>query len=114
MLCTQSYLLPNTTSSSRLSALGIPSSFKLLGYTVTVQEIPDLPDVGRYGDFDRDTHTIRLYTDGQSDHHLLHSFFHEATHALLEIAGYMEDSEDERKVDLLAGLIAQAVLTRSR
>jgi hypothetical protein len=79
-----------------------------------VKEVPDLPDIGRYGDFDRQDNSIRLYTDGQSDHHLLHSFFHEATHALLEIAGYMEDSEDERKVDLLAGLIAQAVQSRSR
>lgn len=99
-------------SSSRLNAIGIPSSFKCLGHTVKIKEIPDLPDVGRHGDWCEDTNEIRLYTHGVDDSLILHSFYHELMHCLLNRAGYTELSADETLVDIVGGLLGQFHTTR--
>ena len=99
-------------NSSRLSALGIPSSFTVLNHNIRVKEIPALPDIGRYGDWDSDRNEIRIFTHGVCDDVILHTYYHELMHCLLDKAGYPDLSNDEVMVDQLGGLLAQYLYTR--
>ena len=96
-------------NSSRLAALGIPSSFKVLNHTITVSEIADLPDLGKYGDWDGDRNEIRLFTTGVVDDVILHTYYHELFHCLLDKAGYPDLSSDEILEDHIGGLLAQCL-----
>jgi len=85
----------------------VPKEFQLLHHHIQVKEIP-VPDVGKYGDTDFNTQIVRVFRDPDtSDDTMLHTYFHELVHLLLEYAGYPEDSKDETKVDVLGGLLAQ-------
>jgi hypothetical protein len=94
-------------NNSKLSALGIPSEFQCLNHTIKVTEVPDLPELGKYGDWCADTNEIRLFTQGVCPDMITHSFYHEVVHCLLERSAHQELSQDEQLVDLLGGLIAQ-------
>lgn len=88
---------------------GIPREFQVLNHTVRVKEIPNLPEVGRYGDWDADRNEIRLFTHGVCEDVIVHSFYHELIHCLLERAGRQDLSTDETLVDTLGGVLAQAL-----
>lgn len=99
--------LQPTINNSELSALGIPSSFKILNHTIHVLEIPVLLDMGRYGDYDGNRNEIRLFTEGVCDDVILHTYYHELMHCLFDKAGYPDHSNDETLVDQIGGLLAQ-------
>lgn len=101
-----------TTSSLRLVALGIPNSFKLLNHTITIKEIPDLPDSGRYGDYDGDRNEIRLYTAGVVDSVIVHTFYHELYHAFEDKGNLADISDEEVRCDVFGGLMAQYIDTK--
>ncbi|MBT8450108.1 MAG: hypothetical protein KJO69_10485 [Gammaproteobacteria bacterium] len=94
------------TSNSKLSALRIPSKFKLYNHTVKVED-HSLRDAGKYGDWDQDTNTIRLFTNGVCDDVIIHTYYHELAHAMLDVIGRGDLSGDEPLVDQLGGLLAQ-------
>ena len=98
--------------SSKLSKLGIPSSFKLFAHTVTVKEVPNIPGLDKYADWDSSLNEIRVFTKGACDDVIVHSFYHELTHALLERAGQLEWTKDEVTVDVIGGLLFQYVATQ--
>jgi len=99
-------------SSSRLSAIGIPSHFKVLHHTIHVKEIPNLPDVGREGDYDSDLNEIRLFTLGVCDDVLKHAFYHELIHCFENKGNIVEISSEEARCDILGGLLAQYMDTK--
>ena len=100
-------------NNSKLSALGIPTSFGALGHTIKVIEIPNLPEMGKYGDWDQALNEIRLFTNGVCDSVIVHSYYHELVHCLLCLAGRQDLSSDEALVDVLGGLLAQVIATSS-
>jgi len=53
-----------------------------------------------------------LLRQGMSTEYTEHVFYHELAHAILEILGYDEDSDDERKVDQIGGILHQFLRTR--
>jgi len=92
---------------------GIPKSFQLAGHTITVVNVPVrkwkhgkdcvgmwLPSENR----------IELLTTLKGTHRQ-QVFMHEATHAILDTAGYYELSEDEPLVDRLSHLLQQMLTT---
>lgn len=97
----------HTTSNSKLHALGIPSEFKCLNHTIRIKNVPGLSGMDRTGDWDPDINEIRVFTEGVCADMVIHSFYHEVVHCLLERAGRTELSQDEQLVDLLGGLLAQ-------
>lgn len=101
--------LKHTTNSSKLRALKIPEYINVLNHTVHIKEIPNLPEVGKYGDWDADRCEIRLFTEGVADSVILHTYYHELVHCLLEYSGYPDLSADEVLTDHLGGLLAQAL-----
>jgi hypothetical protein len=108
----RSALSQHTTSNSRLSALGIPSSFKVLGHIVRIKEIPDMSDVDKYGDWDQSKNEIRIFTEGVCDDVILHTYYHELMHCLFDRVGRHDLSGDETLVDNLGGLLAQVLPTQ--
>lgn len=98
-----------TTSNSKHS---VPTSFQLFNHTIRVQEIPDLPEMGKYGDSDYALNLIRLFTDGCASSVIEHTFYHELAHFLLHYAGRGDLAEDEVLVDTLGALLAQYEVTK--
>lgn len=92
---------------SKLKKLGIPSEFEILNHTITIKEIPDLPELDKYGDYDDGTNEIRLFTHNIADSVIQHSFYHELAHCVLSKTGYVELSSDEKLVDSIGGALAQ-------
>jgi hypothetical protein len=88
--------------------LGLPNSFQLMGHTISVV-IENVNDVGRFGDSDFTTNTIRLFPANCDRQVILHTYWHEVTHFLLHYAGQPDLSADEVLVDVLGGLLAQVV-----
>ena len=86
--------------------LGLPHSFKLFGHTIKVV-IEHTSDVGKFGDSDFGTNTVRLFPTGCSRDVILHTYWHEVTHFLLHYSGHPDLSDDEVLVDVLGGLLAQ-------
>lgn len=94
----------------------IPSSFKLLGKTITVQYDNDL----RYrencsGEARYRTNTIHLQPSSGSwpvtQESTEHTFLHELTHHILQAQGKTDLRNDEEFVDLFSGLLHQALTT---
>jgi hypothetical protein len=92
---------------------GIPKQFQLAGHTIQVVNVPVrkwkhgkdcvgmwLPSENR----------IELLTTLKGTHRQ-QVFLHEATHAILDTAGYYELSEDEPLVDRLSHLLQQMLTT---
>ena len=96
-----------------LDRLGIPSTFMVLNHHIVVKEIPNLPEMSKYGDWDADLNEIRLFTQDVCDDVILHSYYHELAHCLFDRAGRTDLSEDEVLVDLIGGLLAQYYTTSS-
>lgn len=92
---------------------GIPKSFQLAGHTINVVNIPKRR--WKHGD-----DSVGMWLPEQNRIELLTSlkgtnrqqvFLHEATHAILDIAGYYKLSEDEALVDRIAHLLQQMLTT---
>jgi hypothetical protein len=94
---------------------GVPSQFQLAGHTITVVTVPKsrwkyknaialwMPNECRI-----ELHGALTGTARQQ------AFMHEATHALLDVAGYSNSlSTDEELVDRLANLLLQMIQTFS-
>lgn len=112
---TSNYLSNSPTSiinNSKLSALGLPTKFKVLNHDVSVVEVPMIRDAGRYGDWDPDRNEIRVFTKGMCDDVIVHTYFHELVHCIFERLGYTEDNQDEAKVDQIGGILAQVFRTK--
>jgi hypothetical protein len=89
----------------------IPKRFDLLGLTYTVEVVKraDWDDFETVGLFTPRNRHIRLLEADQPG--LEHAFYHELCHAILNAMGKEELYTDEAFVDLLAGLIHQALQT---
>lgn len=58
-----------------------------------------------------ETCEVLIVRKGRSQSYVDHIFWHELTHILAKTAGMSKLGEDEDKVDLLGGLLCQAVNT---
>lgn len=90
----------------------IPSRIHLMGYTITVSLISE--DAWQHGDcvgfYDPTRLGIALRSQ-TAPHALVHTFFHEVTHAILQAMNREDLSRDEAFVDVFGGLLAQIVTT---
>lgn len=92
---------------------GIPKSFQLAGHTIRVLTVA--PRKWKHGKNNvgiwiPDSYTIELLSTLKGTNRQ-QIFMHEATHAILDIAGYYALSEDEALVDRLAHLLQQMLTT---
>jgi len=92
---------------------GIPKSFQLAGHTIKIVNVSK-----RRWKHGKDTVGIWLPEENIIElistlkgTHRQQVFMHEATHAVLDIAGYYILSEDEALVDRLAHLFQQMLTT---
>lgn len=87
----------------------IPRQFQLLNHRITVRVIPKSEWPAKYSDavgvWDNTKNEILLLRQPKTV--LRHTFWHEATHALLDMAGQSKLSSSESFVDAMGGLLAQ-------
>jgi hypothetical protein len=92
---------------------GIPKSFQLMGHTITVVNVT--PRKWKHskdcvGMWLPSENRIELLTTLKGTNRQ-QTFMHEATHAILDTAGYHKLSEDEDLVDRVAHLLQQMLTT---
>jgi hypothetical protein len=93
----------------------IPRRFRLAGQEITVQFVPDLVKRKKaYGRWHSTRNLIELQEPGEdySYQFILQTFWHEAMHAMLEIAGYEDLSTKEKLVDRMGHMIHQLLATK--
>ena len=87
----------------------IPKSFQLLNHRITVRVFPQSEWPAKYADavgvWDNTRNEILLLRQPKTV--LRHTFWHEATHALLDMSGKSKLSSNESFVDAMGGLLAQ-------
>lgn len=85
----------------------IPKTFKLMGHTISVRLVAkkDWKYKDEWGWWDPAKNEILLVKQPRTQ--LRHSFWHEVTHAMLDMVGQIKLSADERFVDQVGGLLAQ-------
>jgi hypothetical protein len=87
----------------------IPRHFSLLNHTITVRVLSKSEWPAKYidavGVWDNNKNEILLLKQPRTL--LRHTFWHEATHALLDMMGQSKLSTNEAFVDSLGGLLAQ-------
>lgn len=98
------------------NAIRIPTSFEMLDMTIRVKDNDTLlMDDGASAKVLPDENLILIQTESKAypieNQQRVHNFYHELMHLLFITGGYEEDYADERKVDLLAGLLFQALST---
>lgn len=88
----------------------IPSSFSVLGRTIQVrwEEHPNSDDCGKW---DSDRSEIVLYGTGRAKDLMWHTFWHEVSHVIFDLAGQKKLSENEELVDLVGGMLHQITQT---
>jgi hypothetical protein len=92
---------------------GIPRRFKLAGHTIEVVSVTTRKwEHGEdcVGMWIPSENRIELLTTLKGTHRQ-QIFMHEATHAILDTAGYYELSEDEALVDRISHLLQQMLTT---
>lgn len=94
----------------------IPTKFKLLGYTITVEFDPMLDGRnGTLGEARYTTNSIALQPNTDTFNRPAetqeHVFFHELTHHILHKMNEYELRGNEKFVDVFAGLLHQALTT---
>jgi hypothetical protein len=95
----------------------IPKSFQLLGHEFQVREVDHFGPMGLtvLGTCEQQANTITLLrtSDGMrlSPSARFHTFCHELVHAIYNTMGETDASQDERHVDMFAGLLHQALTT---
>lgn len=89
----------------------LPKTFRLLGHTIKVKPRPGLHSKeAAYGMWVQ--HELTIYIDPDMPPSLLaHTFWHEATHAVLDLTGFTQMSENEVLVDSIGGALAQIIET---
>lgn len=95
----------------------IPSSFQLLGHTITVEMREDLQEQADcWGRWTPHKHLIELQVpdkkNGITYSFIVQTFWHEVTHAILDNVGQSELSGDEGLVDLIGQCIYQVLKTK--
>lgn len=93
----------------------LPSSVQILGQHITIKSMPDHGSFGdRHGDWDSQINTIRVV--GMSDQTpqdvTFATYYHELTHAILDLTGHTELSQDENFVERISQAFYQAEQTR--
>lgn len=85
----------------------IPTAFQLLNHRITVQVIPksQWPYEQELGWWDPSKNQILLMRQPRSQ--LRHVFWHEVSHAVLDLMGHSKLSGNEAFVDQMGGLLAQ-------
>jgi hypothetical protein len=87
----------------------IPSQFNLLNHTITVRVLHKSEWPERYADavgvWDVSRNEILLLRQPRTQ--LRHCFWHEVTHAILDMMGKSKLSTNEQFVDAMGGLLAQ-------
>lgn len=89
----------------------LPKSFKIFNHTIKVEYRDDLIDkLSAYGLWvERD---LTIYVDTTTPKTLIqHTLYHEIMHAMLDLTGHSELSQDERFVDCLGDCLSQVVST---
>lgn len=92
---------------------GIPNQFQLAGHTIKVRVVP--PSKWRHGKgcigiWLPDQYRIDILSTIKGSHRQ-QTWCHEATHAMLDIAGHDDLSRDEQFVDRLGHLLQQMLTT---
>lgn len=87
----------------------IPTSFQLGGRTWTV--VRNVKSKKELGSCSSATCTIKLTTLNRNDEEELHTFYHELLHAIAYTMAWGKFFVDELKIDGVAGLLAQALVT---
>jgi len=92
----------------------IPSKFKLFGTTINVVwDNKRLNDQSVYGLYEYSTSEITLSTSQGvkelSKDRIIDTFYHERTHAILDMMNERGLSEDEKFVDVFSKLLRQAI-----
>lgn len=92
--------------------LKIPKSCEILGHRIKiVTNCEDfLEEINAYGAWVENELTIYLDTRG-AESFVWYTLWHELVHAILDLTGHKELSQDERFVDALGGVIYQVVKT---
>ena len=104
--------LPHTTNSSKLSVLGIPTSFQCLNHTITVKVDSTLVDIGRGGDYCGCTNEIRLFTHNMFPDAIIQTYYHELVHCFEHKANLAQIDSEEARCDILGGMLAQYMQTK--
>jgi hypothetical protein len=94
----------------------IPTSFKQFGKTVKVLHVHTLLEEEQAAaKVYPDQNVIKVQSISAAynipEEQRVHNFYHELVHLLFINAGYSDDYADEQKVDLMAGLLHQALVT---
>jgi hypothetical protein len=93
----------------------LPKSIEIFGQVIKVETVDNLCTIGdRFGDWDNKTNTIRIQTPGKGmpNDVIFATFFHELTHAVLDLTGHTELSSDESFTERLGQAFYQAEKTR--
>ena len=90
----------------------IPTSFKLVNRTYSVEEMPEeIAEAGHMmGDCNRSKALIRVQIDNNDNAE--HTFYHELAHALLYATTKPKLSDNEEFVDSLGAAIHQFIQTK--
>ena len=99
-----------------MSWFKVPVRFQLFGQTINVEPCETLlTDEQAAAKVYPDKNIIKIQPASKAWHiseaRLQHNFCHEFLHLLFITAGYEEDYADEFKVELMAGLLHQALTT---
>ena len=93
----------------------LPASIEILGNKITIEQVDNLYQVGdRFGDWDCKTNTIRVQTPdkGMPNDVIFATFFHEVSHAILDLTGHGDLSSDESFVERIGQSFYQAEKSR--
>jgi hypothetical protein len=80
----------------------LPTSIEILGNKITVEQVDNLANIGdRFGDWCNRTNTIRVQSLGKGvpNDVIFATFYHEVTHAILDLTGHSDLSADESFVE---------------
>jgi hypothetical protein len=89
----------------------LPTSIQILGNTITVEHVDNLAVIGdRFGDWNAAKNLIRVQSLGQGipNDVCFAAYYHELTHAILELSGHSELSADEALTERLGQAYYQA------
>lgn len=93
----------------------LPERIQILGQVITVDVVDDLVESANvHGDWCNKTNTIRVQRPNRRHPKdvCFASFYHEVTHAVLDLTGHGEQSNDEDYVERIAQAFYQAEKSR--
>lgn len=93
----------------------LPTTIEVLGNKIAVEQVDNLATIGdRFGDWCAKTNTIRVQSLGKDvpNDVIFATFYHEVTHAVLDLTGHSELSSDEALVERLGQAFHHAEKSR--